>query len=86
MFEAGQSLVNILPWGGLLGPAKMPPELVERISRDFGVVMRRPDVAEQYEKLGLFPAPSTPQALAIQIKEQLGVFSRTLRAAGIAQE
>jgi tripartite-type tricarboxylate transporter receptor subunit TctC len=86
MTEAGQSLVNIMPWGGLLGPAKMNPELVERISRDFGTVMRRADVGEQYEKLGLFPLPSSPQVLADQIKDQLSVWGRTMRSLGMPLE
>jgi tripartite-type tricarboxylate transporter receptor subunit TctC len=86
MTEAGQPLVNIMPWGGLLGPAKMNADLVERISRDFGVVMRRADVAEQYEKLGLFPLPSSPLVLADQIKDQLSVWTKTMRSLGIALE
>ena len=86
MAEAGQPLVSILPWGGLFGPAKMPGDLVERISRDFGTVLRRADVIEQYEKLGLFPTPSTPKAMEDLLKEQLGVWGRTMRSLGIAQE
>jgi tripartite-type tricarboxylate transporter receptor subunit TctC len=86
MVEAGQPLVNIMPWGGLLGPAKMPAELVERISRDFGAVMRRADVGEQYEKLGLFPQPSSPSVLAEQIKDQLGVWNKTMRSLGMPLE
>ena len=86
MSEAGQPLVNILPWGGLLGPARMPAALVERINRDFSAVMRRADVGEQYEKLGLFPQFSTPQVLADQIKEQLGVWGRTMQSIGLQKE
>jgi tripartite-type tricarboxylate transporter receptor subunit TctC len=86
MAEAGQSLVNISPWGGLFGPARMSRDLVERISRDFNVVMRRPDVVEQYEKLGLQPIPSTPEVLATLVKDQLRVFSQSMRDAGIQQE
>lgn len=86
MAEAGQPLVNIMPWGGLFGPAKMPRELVDRVSRDFGTVMRRADVGEQYEKLGLFPTPSSPQAMADLVKDQLAAWSRTMRAAGIEKE
>jgi len=86
MAEAGQPLVNIMPWGGLFGPAKMPRDLVDRISRDFGTVMRRADVGEQYEKLGLFPTPSSPQAMADLVKDQLAAWSRTMRAAGIEKE
>jgi tripartite-type tricarboxylate transporter receptor subunit TctC len=86
MTEAGQPLVNISPWGGLFGPAKLPHELVDRISRDFNVVMRRPDVVEQFDKLGLLPLPSTPDELAGIVRDQLGVFSRAMRDAGIQQE
>jgi tripartite-type tricarboxylate transporter receptor subunit TctC len=86
MAEAGQPLVTIAPWGGLFGPAKLPRELVERISRDFNVVMRRPDVVEQYEKLGLQPIPSSPEALTKLVKDQLGVFAQSMRDAGIQQE
>ncbi|RPH46573.1 MAG: tripartite tricarboxylate transporter substrate binding protein [Burkholderiales bacterium] len=86
MAEAGQPLVNISPWGGLFAPAKLPRELVDRISRDFNVVMRRPDVVEQFDKLGLLPLPSTPDELAGIVRDQLGVFSRAMREAGIQQE
>ena len=86
MAEAGQPLVNISPWGGLFGPARLPGDLVERISRDFGTVMRRADVAEQYEKLGLFPTPSTPQVMADVLRQQLAVWDRTMRDLGIARE
>ena len=86
MTEAGQPLVNISPWGGLFAPAKLPRELVDRISRDFNVVMRRPDVVEQFDKLGLLPLPSTPDELAGIVRDQLGVFARAMRDAGIQQE
>jgi tripartite-type tricarboxylate transporter receptor subunit TctC len=86
MAEAGQPLVNIRPWGGLLGPAKMPKDLVDRISKDFNVIMRKPDVVEQYDKLGLLPTPSSPEVLGAQVKEQLGIWTRTMRAAGIELE
>jgi tripartite-type tricarboxylate transporter receptor subunit TctC len=86
MTEAGQPLVNISPWGGLFGPAKLPRELVDRISRDFNVVMRRPDVVEQFDKLGLLPLPSSPDELAGIVRDQLGVFARAMREAGIQQE
>ncbi len=86
MVEAGQPLVNIMPWGGLLGPAKMSADLVERISRDFGGVMRRADVGEQCEKLGLFPQPSSPLVLADQIRDQLAVWGKTMRSLGMPLE
>jgi tripartite-type tricarboxylate transporter receptor subunit TctC len=86
MAEAGRPLVNISPWGGLFGPARLPRELVERISRDFNGVMRRSDVVEQYEKLGLQPIPSTPEVLATLVRDPLAVFSQSMGDAGIQKE
>jgi tripartite-type tricarboxylate transporter receptor subunit TctC len=84
--ETGQALVNISPWGGLFGPAKMPVDLVERIARDVGTALRKTEIVDQYEKLGLLPQPSSPHALADLVKDQLNVFSRTLRSLGVPQE
>jgi tripartite-type tricarboxylate transporter receptor subunit TctC len=49
-------------------------------------VMRRADVADQYEKLGLFPQPSSPLVLADQIKDQLNVWGKTMRSLGMPLE
>ena len=84
--EAGQPLLNIAPWGGCFGPAKMPRDLVDRISREFNTVLRRPDVVEQFDKLGLLLVPSTPDVLGALVKEQLGVFGKTMRGLGIQPE
>ena len=86
MAEAGQPLVNISPWGGLFGPKDLPRALVERINKDFVQVMRRQDVVDQYDKLGLLPLPSTPEQLATVVKEQLAAFGNTMKAIGIPQE
>jgi hypothetical protein len=48
--------------------------------------MRRPDVVEQFDKLGPLPLPTTPNELAGIVRDQLGVFSRAMRDAGIQQE
>jgi tripartite-type tricarboxylate transporter receptor subunit TctC len=86
MIEAGQPLVDISPWGGLFGPARVPRDVVDRISRDFNVVMRRADVVEQFDKLGMLPLPSTPDELTKVVKSQLDVFSRAIRDSGMQQE
>jgi tripartite-type tricarboxylate transporter receptor subunit TctC len=64
----------------------MPRDLVDRISREFNTVLRRPDVVEQFDKLGLLLVPSTPDVLGALVKEQLGVFGKTMRGLGIQPE
>ena len=84
--EAGQPLVDILPWGGLFAPRGLPRPLVDRISKDFGEVMRKQEVITQYEKLGLIPTPSSPEAAAKQVRDQLVAWNRATRTAGIVPE
>lgn len=84
--EAGLGKVSITPWGGVFGPARMPREIAERLSRELTVVLARPDVRESLGKIAFEPRSSTPDELAGFLKEQLDSWTRTARAAGIKPE
>jgi tripartite-type tricarboxylate transporter receptor subunit TctC len=81
--EAGMPQFSITSWAGLFGPAKMPREVVQRINREFGAAMARADVQAAMEKQAFALSPSTPEALAALVKEQLESYRRILRAAGV---
>lgn len=86
MPETGQPLFEIMPWGALLGPANMPEVLVQRISGDFGEVMRRPTIVDQLDKLGMVSMPTTPAEAQRILVNQKEVWGRTMRAIGIPLE
>ena len=79
--EAGLPLVNLSPWGGFVGPAKLPRPIVDRLSRELTAILARPDLREQMDKYALVLGGSTPEVLAEIIKEQLVAWSRTIREA-----
>jgi tripartite-type tricarboxylate transporter receptor subunit TctC len=54
-------------WWGLLGPAGMPRDLVEKIFRDFVAALKTDAVKERLAKLGASPIGSTPQAFDAKI-------------------
>ncbi|TAK42186.1 MAG: tripartite tricarboxylate transporter substrate binding protein, partial [Betaproteobacteria bacterium] len=81
--EAGMPQFSITSWAGLFGPAKMPREIVERLNREFGAAMARPEVRAQMEKQAFLLSPSTPEQLAAFVKAQLESYRATLRAAGV---
>ena len=81
--EAGMPQFSIISWAGLFGPAKMPREIVERLNREFGAAMARPEVRAQMEKQAFLLSPSTPEQLAAFVKAQLESYRATLRAAGV---
>src|SRR6185369_16874379 len=61
--EAGMAKVSITPWAGLFGPAKVPPEIVDRISRELTRALARQDVRAQLGRLAFEGQSSTPEEL-----------------------
>ena len=86
MAEAGVPGFAILPWVGMFAPAKTPPEIVERLSREVAAAMKRPDVREGLDRAVFDYKSSTPQELAAFLKEQLQVWGRVAREAGLQPE
>jgi tripartite-type tricarboxylate transporter receptor subunit TctC len=73
-------------WWGLLGPASMPRDLVEKISRDFVAALKSDAVKERLAKLGASPIGSTPQAFDAKIHADYDKWGPIIQAAGIKAE
>jgi tripartite-type tricarboxylate transporter receptor subunit TctC len=84
--EAGLHPLSITPWGGVFGPAHMPKEIVSRVGHELGIVLKRPEVREAFQKLAFEPRSSTPEELAAFVKEQGEVFRRVAAEVGIKPE
>jgi len=84
--EAGMPQLSVVIWAGLFGPAKMPKEIVDRLSREVNAILQRPAVREQFEKLGVEASGSTPEELAAFLKQQLVDWGRAAREAGLKPE
>jgi tripartite-type tricarboxylate transporter receptor subunit TctC len=81
--EAGMPQFSITSWAGLFGPARMPREVVQRVNKEFGAAMGRPEVQAAMEKAAFALSPSSPEQLAAFVKEQMESYRRILRAAGV---
>lgn len=84
--EAGMPQLSMLIWGGLFGPAKLPADRVESISREVNTILKRPDVREQLQMLGVEPAGNTPAEFASFVKDQLVDWAKAARDAGLKPE
>ena len=84
--EAGMPQFTISNWMGLVGPAGLPKEIVDRLNREFGAAMRRPEVLAALEKQAFMANPSSPQQFAAFIKEQMESYASLLRASGVQQQ
>jgi tripartite-type tricarboxylate transporter receptor subunit TctC len=73
-------------WNGLMAPAKTPPAVIERISRELQKAMSEPAFVERIEKMGLDPVRHTPQEFAESIRMQVNTWREVIRKAGIKPE
>ena len=86
MSEAGFPEYSVTSWAAIFGPAKLPRPIVERLTREINAILQRPEVKEQLERQAFEYEGSTPEALGSFVKNQLEVWRRAVREAGIPQE
>jgi tripartite-type tricarboxylate transporter receptor subunit TctC len=84
--EGGLPQFNIVSWAGLFGPAKMPRDIVMRLNREFGLALQNPENIAALQKQGFPLTSSTPEELAVLVKDQLDSYTRILRGAGVQPE
>jgi tripartite-type tricarboxylate transporter receptor subunit TctC len=73
-------------WWGLLGPAGMPKDLVEKISRDFVAALKTDPVKERLAKFGASPIGSSPQELDAKIHSDYEKWGAIIKSSGISAE
>lgn len=86
MAEAGVAPFPAIPWMGLFGPAKMQPEIVERLSRELLAALQRPEVREQIERQAMQVNPLSAAAMGTLAREQTAVWQRVTKDAGMVPE
>jgi tripartite-type tricarboxylate transporter receptor subunit TctC len=81
--EAGLGKMSLTPWGGIFGPKGMPKEAVDRLQRELAVILKRPDIHEQFGKIAFSPRSSTPEELTAFLKLQIDTWTSIARDVGI---
>jgi tripartite-type tricarboxylate transporter receptor subunit TctC len=84
--EAGFPGVSARAWHGLVGPAKLSREIIERLSREVNVALKRLDVREQFLRQGYDARASTPEEFGAYVKSQLTLWKQTVKESGLAVE
>mgnify|MGYP001577763578 CR=1 FL=1 len=57
MKESGLPQATVMTWYGLLGPARIPAPVMERLRKEITAVVESPAIRERLEKIGLQLAP-----------------------------
>jgi tripartite-type tricarboxylate transporter receptor subunit TctC len=59
--EAGVPGFEVVAWGGIVGPANMPKDIVARLNTEIHTALASPAVRERFKALGAETEPSTPE-------------------------
>ena len=78
--------VVVMSWIGLVGPAKMPRPIVEKISAALNASLATPEMREKMFALGVRVTPGPPEAFSDEIKRDYDRFGPLIKKAGIKVE
>lgn len=70
MAEAGVPAAEMLTWGGVIGPAKMPEAVVKKINAEFNAALNDPKVITRLAQLGCDSAPASIPTFSDLIKSE----------------
>ncbi|HSQ03229.1 MAG TPA: tripartite tricarboxylate transporter substrate-binding protein, partial [Burkholderiales bacterium] len=71
---------------GVMGPARMPRALVERLSREIARVLTAPDIRERLLKSGVEAVAGSPEQFGATMKAEMARLGKVIRDAGIRSE
>jgi tripartite-type tricarboxylate transporter receptor subunit TctC len=86
MKEAGMQPFPAVPFMGLFGPAKLPKEVVDRLSRELAATLQKPEVRQQIERQAMDVNYLPAETLSALAREQTEVWRTLTKAAGITAE
>ncbi len=84
--EAGLPGYEGYAWGGMIGPANMPKDIVARLNREITVVLNQKDVIDNMLSQGTVPTPSSPEEFTAYMKSELKKWGDVVKLAGIKAE
>jgi tripartite-type tricarboxylate transporter receptor subunit TctC len=59
--ESGVPGFEVVAWGGIIGPAHLPKDIVTRLNAEIRTALANPSVREAFKTLGAETDPSTPE-------------------------
>jgi len=84
--EAGVPGFESYAWGGMIGPANMPRDIVLRLSKEIIATLNQKDVIDRMLSEGTVPTPSGPDEFLAYMKTELKKWGEVVRMAGIKAE
>jgi tripartite-type tricarboxylate transporter receptor subunit TctC len=84
--ESGVPGYDLTVWFGLAGPAKLPTEVVSKLSKSLNDALINPNLKKRFVTSGLVTSTSTPQEFAKLIESDITKWGKIFQASGLEQQ
>jgi tripartite-type tricarboxylate transporter receptor subunit TctC len=84
--ESGLPGFELSPWFGIVGPAGVPREIVDRLNREINNALKGAELLKRFAELGYEPAYGSAEQFAAEIRKDIELYARIIQKAGIKAE
>ena len=83
LVEAGQKGHPFAAWFAVVGPAGLPKEIIDRMNKEIGAALTKPEASELMKKQGVIARPLSVADTTAYIKSQNDIWKSSLEGAGL---
>jgi tripartite-type tricarboxylate transporter receptor subunit TctC len=80
--EAGVPGYETVAWGGVIGPAKLPSEIVSKLHQEIRKALAAPALLERFKQLDTEPDGGTPEEFMALVKRETPKWAEVIRRSG----
>jgi tripartite-type tricarboxylate transporter receptor subunit TctC len=80
--ESGVPGFEVVAWGGIVGPAHLPREIVTRLNAEIRAALASPAVRERFKALGAETDPSTPEEFRELARRETAKWAQVVKFSG----
>ena len=84
--EAGLAAVQVITWNGVLGPAALPPDVLDRLHQSIAKIMSTQDMKDRMAALASEATTSTPREFSETVRRDFAKWVQVIRQTGIRAE
>ena len=84
--ESGFPGFKVLTWNGLMAPAGVPKETIDRIAKEVSRAVKDAKFAERLAAFGIDPLGNTPVEFAAMIAADIAMWSEAIKIAGVQEK
>jgi tripartite-type tricarboxylate transporter receptor subunit TctC len=84
--EAGYAAATVVGYWGVLAPAGIPRDVLDKLSATIAAVVKRPEVRQRLMEQGVDPTGSGPAEYDRIIRSEIAKWAKVIKQAGIKVE